>query len=233
MADRKTRGNPNYTIEIVKYNVRDGSGSPRESITATLPEEIALNVQSEYEARYANFLNERLPFATNFQALAGAGVFYQALTSQLWISSDPLEISLTLLFDAVDDAGREVTSQVSKLQSWVMPTISESDGILYSPGPTPLNPEDGRVVVSIGRFMTLNSAIIPSVNATYKVMPDENGQFISATADVTFRTFLTPNQKEFLAYFRNLGTDVAGPSGAANLEYYFTNILNDFGLGGG
>lgn len=232
MTNRKTRGNPNYMIEIVKYNTRNLSGPPRETITATLPEEIALSVQSEYEARYANFLNERMPLLGNFQALAGAGVYFQALTSQLWISSDPLEISLTLLFDAVDDAGQEVTSQVSKLQSWVMPTMSETeDFILYSPGPTPLNPEDGRVVVSIGRFLTLNSAIIPSVNATYKVMPDENGQFISATADVTFRTFLTPHQKEFLAYFRNIGSDVSGPSGAANIEnYYNTKIKPYFGL---
>jgi len=239
MAPRRAIQNPNYKIEIAKFNNKSVAGkannSAYDSILATIPEEIALNVQSEYEARYANFFAEsRIGQAVKeFQNLTGAGLFFQALTSQLWINSDPLELSLQLLFDAEEDAQKDVVDQVVKLQSWVMPTIDESDSnILYAPGPTPYDPNSGRVVVSIGRFLTLDSVIIPSVSATYKAAMDKNGQPISATVDVTFRTYITPHQQEFMDYFRNFDnlSSVAAPKGAANIENFFSKIRGSLGI---
>lgn len=209
MAPRSALQNPNYMIELIKHTGGRGAGgtaalSAFDSIIATLPEELSLNVQSEYEARYANLLTHTDvgSIIRDVGQFAGFSVFYQALTSMLWIGSDGLELSLQMLFDAETDPRKDVTDQIAKLQSWVLPTISESTNLLlFAPGPTPMDPQRNQVSVHIGRFLTLDSVIIPSAASNIKMAFDKNGQPISASVDVTIRTYVTPYQQQFLNFF--------------------------------
>ncbi len=240
MAPRSASKNPNYAIQIKKNSANPGTGDAKntgwDEVIATMPEEIALSVQSEYEARYANFFAETMlgRGIKDFQNITGAGLFFQALTQQIWINSDPVELQMQLNFDADEDAYRDVVLPVTKLQSWVMPELSSTDSmVLNSPAPTFKDGEASRCIVHVGRFFTLNSVVIPSVNATFKGAPDKNGQPISATVDITFRTLLTPHRNEFLQYFRNGGPGNENlPNGQVNIDN-FTSRLADFFTPGG
>jgi hypothetical protein len=222
MAPRNLRANPNYLVQI-KKNI----GAGWDEVIASCPEEVSLQVASEYEARYANMLAEKLGAAGQLGTdIFGAGAFHQALTSQLWVNSSPLELQLTIIFDAETDAATEVMEQTKKLMSWVMPSRT-TDVTIESPGPTLSDPDKNRIILHIGRTLTFNSVVIPSVNVNYVGAADANGNYIAASADVTFRTFLTPHREEFLTYFNQGGMGNEGtPEGAANLGKFTGSIFS-------
>lgn len=233
MPPRYVYDNPNYAVEIkkrVKAGTHDLAGglgeTPSDSwqrIIATMPEEIETRVAAQYEAQLANFLSSAFgglgeALSQGFQVLksiTGDTAYWQGMTQQLWLDSDPFEINLTLNFDADTDAVADVMKPTQLLQSWVLPTATGNFSI-ESPAPTIYNADHNRIVVHLGRFMTLSSVVIPNVDVTYPVAPDDKGNFIAATANVTLRTSLVPNREEFMSFFSSQ-SDAGSPQGAANL----------------
>lgn len=242
MPPRYVYDNPNYAVEIKKRSVA-GSHDPAgglgdaisgnwERITATLPEEIEMRVAAQYEAQLANFLSSALGWRGEMisqgmqilKSVTGDTAYWQGLTQQLWLESDPFELNLTLNFDADTDAVKDVMKPTHLLQSWVLPTAI-GDFAIESPAPTIYNADHNRIVVHIGRFMTLPSVVIPNVDVTYPVAPDANGNFIAATASLTLRTSLVPHRAEFMSFFSDL-VDTKPPAGAANLQQRGTDFFN-------
>lgn len=87
--------------------------------------------------------------------------------------------------------------------------------LLFPPGPSALNPERGRISLTMGSLMHIDSIIIPQVNVTLSTRLDIRGLPISGQADVVIRTTQVPSREDIAGYFRIL--DTAGQSTANTL----------------
>lgn len=215
MLPEFARSNPNYFVEIKKRTTPGSTGlagglgeqaAGWSSVMGTLPEELAMQVSSQFEAKAANFLANQFggisDAITLMRSVTGASPYLQGLTQQMWVDSEPFELNLTLNFDAETDAYKDVMEPTTRLMSWVLPTAT-TGFMLQSPAPTVYDPELNRIVVHIGRSIMLPSVIIPTVSVTHSGLPDKNGNFIRATAEVTIRTILTPHAGDLLSFFGN------------------------------
>jgi len=206
--------NPNYLVMIKNHSPQL---SPNENtVIAYLPEQFELRLQSDWEPALANMIEN---VAGGAQALgrsvAGQQLYDKLLTAQIWRNSDPLDLNLTLLFDAQVDAKRDVTDPIRRLVEWSMPRRDPNSPTIHAPGPTVYqyvsgNSSQNRMSVRIGRMLYLDSVIIPSVDITWYAAPDKPGQFIAADVNIALRTFFTPDSADILQYFQ-LGS-------AANLD---------------
>jgi hypothetical protein len=161
-------------------------------IIADLPEQTMLAVSSEF----AN----RLPFSTVGEAIGGknaenaADVNYvtKYAAEQVWVGTSPIEIPLTLLFDAQKDAYQEVWRPLSLLESMVLPNYSDNLGGIYT------SPNfEGSVSVNLGK-MYLPQCLLTSVASTYDTKLDKKGYPISGQCEITIKTYRIIGAQEWL-----------------------------------
>ncbi len=159
-------------------------------IIADMPEEFSTSVTSEWESLMPSNLGALFGQAAENvgKAAFGTGAVAQKLSEQIWVNSSPLEIALTMLFDAKNDAYRDVVAPMRLLEMMAMP--AESNGILYSPGPNRGGAAGGDLStqITVGRQFVLTEAIITSVSCTTSSRLDEKGYPIAGRAEINVRS---------------------------------------------
>jgi hypothetical protein len=212
--------NPNYLVEIKRHGEQNGSieqggnnpqNANNNTVIAYLPQTFSYQIQSDWEPALANmvqgFLGENI---TTAAASMGMRLNDKILTAQIWRSTEPLDLSLTLLFDAIKDTQRDVIDPIKRLTKWSVPgrmggNDSVANSILEAPGPSLQNfinnPDKNRTSIRIGRMFYFDNVIIPSLGVTWVTAPDGSGKFIGAEVELTFRTFFTPDIADIMRYF--------------------------------
>jgi hypothetical protein len=193
--------NPNYICQISC----NGHGI---DILADLPETTNLGVQSDWESPLPTTLAGLLDNVTGGAASAiassiGANPQSQALSYQMWMGTTPLEIPLTLLFDANSSGLEDVYRPITALMQMVLP-VNGAGGLLYPPGPKggltgAFGGREGYgVTVRIGRMMIFEDCIISAASETLDTKLDKDGFPISGEVECTFRTSLVYGTADFL-----------------------------------
>jgi hypothetical protein len=197
--------NPNYLVNIVCDN-------PFADIVANMPEEISLAAHSNWQPLFPNSTLAGLvgqvssgmlgTMAARGLQLSGGNALVQELTWQVWESTDPLEFSINLLFDAVTDAKKEVLIPMVTLESLVLPY--GANGILFPPGPAIVSAKSGSpgyTCLYLGNFAVFAPIIITSVANTFDVRLDTNGIPIAGRSEVSIRTGFTFGRTDLFAAF--------------------------------
>ena len=164
------------------YVVVIKSSNPAAEIVANIPEELSIAVGGEYEARLPSSIADISATAGRIVGVAGkTNAVYQWNTEEIWMNSTPIEIPLTLLFDAETNAFEDVFRPMKILEALTLPTIL--GGWLISP-----MAGSNRVTVTVGRQLQIVDAIIQSVASTYSTRLDHNGYPIAGQCEVTIKT---------------------------------------------
>jgi hypothetical protein len=126
--------NPDYLIIIYQQADPTVQGSSGAVVTAPLPETMAYDVASEYQAPFAQGMGGNGGFS---QAASAAGIRLttQAMTAQLWQGSTENEISLDLEFQTDTDPDLDVRQPVLTLMKFAAASVDTATGLLKSPGP--------------------------------------------------------------------------------------------------
>lgn len=184
--------NPFYLVDITCPN--HGFG-----IQVDMPEQLSLAVSSEWESRLPSSLAEAWSaiapagggLVSGVTNALGANPIFKALSFQMWAGTSPIEIPLTVLFDAENSALKDVYEPIAMLQSLAMP-VEASMGILSPPGPDVglfSSSDSGYGIhVKIGRMMMFLNCILVSANAIFDARLDSRGFPISGQIDLVFRT---------------------------------------------
>lgn len=104
-------------------------------IEAWLPEQVTTDVTAEYEAPYAQGLNQAFPSLGALARFLGVNLTTQALTAQVWQGGSFITIQLPLIFQAETSAALDVMDPIKKLYKLVMPSDPVGGGLLRAPGP--------------------------------------------------------------------------------------------------
>jgi len=180
-----------------------GGSSGDQHVSANLPESWSFGFASQWDAPWAEGLISNDTLKTALHA-GGMATTSQVLTSQVWQSSNPVEISIPFIFVAKTDAYTDVMLPCHKLAGLTLPTkASSSSFMLQAPGPavgvkiagfeSTLNYEGGEhITLCIGTNIIFTSVVVTSVNVEFDTMLDVNGYPIKAKADVTVLTHQTP-----------------------------------------
>lgn len=167
-------------------------------VQVDMPEQIALAVSSEWESRLPSALSEMWSafsplgggIGKGLSNALGADPHLKSLSFQMWAGTTPIEIPMTILFDAERSALKEVYEPIVGLQSLTLPV---GDGeMLWAPGPDVgifSNQNAGYGVhVKIGRWMMFLNCIVVSANAVFDARVDNRGYPIAGQIDLVFRT---------------------------------------------
>lgn len=185
--------NPDYLLRLVceEQDV---------DVLANIPEQFMMSVTSSWENRLPSSLQDVrgvsgsiIGGAANF---ANLNVTFQWLTQQTWISSSPIELNLTLQFDALTSAYDDVVAPMKKLQKLVLPyrKFPEID-LLMPPGPSAADPNKAKTYLRIGRLAYFHNVIVVSVNNTYDTRYNK-GYPISGQSEVVVRTIVMPTRED-------------------------------------
>ena len=186
-------------------------------IVADMPEEVTTAVGSEWESR----LPSALPGVADIAAktFLGSSPQIAAATQQVWVNSSPVEIPISLAFDAVTDAFEEVVKPARILESLAMPRYA--NGFLFAPGPSIAGSgEDYGCELRIGRQFNQRGMILTSAQVSMSSRLEERGYPIAARVDCTFRTPRVMTNEEWL-----IATGVASALSAAFLDNGVPNSL--------
>jgi len=146
------------------------------------------------------------------QALFGVTLVQPWMKRRQWRGSTPIKITLTLRFEAIDDAINDVVAPCMYLQMMTLPqeagrleyveqegTANESREHLLSvyspPGPTPFSVfEDpilggDKINITIGKFLHFDNVIVTECDLEIASRFTSDGFPISATANVVFETY--------------------------------------------
>lgn len=217
--------NPNYVVTLSRT-------TPSEvHIEANIPETFSFGVQSNYDAVLPTSIRDVVNggIANAASAAFKFNRVLQALSQQIWQSSSPIEISLPLLFDAKEDAKKEVRDPIVKLMAMCLPyKASKGDVALTPPGPVLSKPDFGRLSLRIGRFFYIHSVVLVDANPTFDTRLNAQGIPISATCDITVRTINTPSQEDIKAFFPDSDNVFTGYGIDAIGEETLTGFINNF-----
>jgi hypothetical protein len=192
--------NPNYLLELNSHN-------PDFKLIANLPEAFSLSSSSDYESWLPSSLREALDQSglggvKPVTAAYNYNFIQQVNTHQVWVSSTPIEFSLTALFDAQTDARVDVFEPMIGLQKLALPyKKDDTDGRqLWAPGPSVFDKDKGRISLRIGRMMYFHSVVLTSVNNTFDTKLDINGFPISGQSDLSFRNIVLSSREDLDEY---------------------------------
>lgn len=137
---------PSSTVGLQLPSVRDGAKKDYQCIitctdlniqvSAALPEEFTLDIQSQYEAPFSKVLDNQVGEVIGSAArMIGMSMTNQMLTAQVWQGTQDVDFSLPLVFQAENDELSEVMANVARLMALVLPQEPTEGGLLESPGP--------------------------------------------------------------------------------------------------
>lgn len=177
-------------------------------VRAVLQDKLSLTVTSEWEpfvdmSGISNLIHGAVQFASH-RALVSRWT-----SRRIWKGTSPLRITLTLKFEAVYDAGREVTDACLALQQMVLPGQPKKFlgvPLLAPPGPSPhlYEGEENDFVkkvgdwakeggdeinIIIGKLMEFKSVIIKDAQTNIEPKFTVEGDPVGATVDLVFETY--------------------------------------------
>ena len=193
--------NPAYLIDIVCPGHNFG-------IQVDMPEQLQIAVTSDWENRLPSSLSGLWSAASPFGGGVGEGLakatgsdaHIQALSFQMWTGTSPIEIPLTVLFDAEKAGLSDVYQPITMLQSLIFPVNTSVVGVgtLQPPGPDVglfsrsitlgYGNSGYGINVKLGRLMMFLNCIMVSANATFDSRMDNRGFPISGQLELVFRT---------------------------------------------
>ena len=158
----------------------------------------------------ANFASQ---FATEVtQLVSGRTLVSKWGSRQVWMGTSPLDFTINLRFEAINDSAVEVLEPCRELQRMILPYTKGKYGdklLMFPPGPlatggirawfrgTPQT--EGEIIsVRIGKLLKMGRVIIRDVNHIIMNRFEEGGNPISANVAIHFQTFevLTKNSLE-------------------------------------
>jgi len=186
-------------------------------VKAMLQEDITKRIESNWKP-----LEDLMPPGAK-QNIEMGNVILQTLTKKslvsaftsrrIWSGTTPVELSLTLRFEAYYDEINEVTEPCVALQEMCLPDKGKEKGwlgilpLLEPPGPSPSDLTDtpfnalastgvgqhlgkgDRILVQIGNLLTFDSVIVHSVVVTEHNRMPESGKPVSATVMLNLQTY--------------------------------------------
>jgi len=195
--------NPYYLIDIWCPGHNLG-------IQVDMPEQLNIATSSDWESRLPSSIAQAWSAVSPLGGGAteavtnvlGFNPIVQGLTFQMWTGTSPVEIPLTVLFDAERSGLKDVYEPIVKLQSLIFP-VHNSLGLLAPPGPDVglwSDSEGGYGIhVKIGRMMMFINCILVSANAIFDARLDNRGYPISGQIDLVFRTPIVYGHKDWMA----------------------------------
>lgn len=207
-SSTRTRGKkPEYQV-IIK-------SSAGVEVVGDMPEQFSMALANSWEARFAATVGDLLGTGGKFM---GINAMFQDLTQLVWMNSSPIEIPLTLHFDAYNDALQDVFKPMQMLEWLALP---ENNGnFLTSPGPTVLQPDIHKISVAIGRVWLFSSVVISSVSSSYDMDKlDSRGYPIAGTSEITFSTQVVMGKNDWLNIDKQVkGGDLTGVPAYSDFE---------------
>jgi len=111
---------PEYLVKIISYRNRC-------AIVGVLQQDIAMRVESRWEYLVPSSLLDVGNKLTQFVSRGKWSIITKATSRRVWQGSSPLQISLNLKFEAVEDPYREVVQPCLLLQSIALPSSVSYD----------------------------------------------------------------------------------------------------------
>ena len=192
------------------YHVHIRCGGLGFELIADMPEQTSYAIGADYEAQLPSSTGDSGGIWMNlFAFFTGSHATIEALTRQVWRNSSPLEIPLTLQFDAYDNAYENVYRPMRLLEALAMPTTTISTGYgalpdkianFASRGNLLWGPNAGNniMAISIGKMLNLAEVLLISCNNTYDTRLEVGGYPISGQSEVVFRTPKVVTREEWL-----------------------------------
>ncbi len=130
---------PEYIIRI-SSEFESLNGSAISFIEAPIQESIKLRVDSEWKSIIPT------KASAIFMAFTGKSLISKKVSRRLWVGTSPIQISVTLKLDAVDDAKLDVVNKACFIQRLILPYLQATPGsindilqLLNPPGPSPFS----------------------------------------------------------------------------------------------
>ena len=183
-------------------------------IKAWMPESLQLSLSAQYETTLGGGISDAAVGSVGQVAgglarganggtiggMTGQPVGIQQMSLQTWKSSDPIRLTLSLVFMAIEDPMEEVMKPAVALMSTILPKGTNVGGaiILEAPGPTYNDSKRGTYQIQYGDIMNIPNAIINSVNLVADSLIYDSGKLIGCTVDVSVETSMITTIQDFL-----------------------------------
>lgn len=162
------------------------------------------------------------------QLVSGRALITKWGSRQVWMGTSPLDFTINLRFEAINDSASEVLEPCRELQRMILPYTTGKYGdkwLMLPPGPLIAGKTLGEVIgasakgeiitVRIGKLLKMSRVIIRDINITFMNRFEEGGNPISANAAIHFQTFevLTKNSLEKELYHKTKSISSKSPAG--------------------
>jgi len=172
-------------------------------VTAMLQDNFSMAVEGDWVAlpQVTDALGKLGEFVQKYGEQVAQTVGYSGKTlfntRRMWNGSTPIEIPLTLKFEAIRDPYNEVYMACKALQKMALPGIlskTASAGIgLIPPGPSPVygnsTSQGDKIRIMIGQFLIFDLVVIKRVNVEFSARMTEQGLPLGAKVDLMFQTY--------------------------------------------
>ena len=161
------------------------------------------------------------------QLVAGRTLVSKWGSRQVWMGTSPLDFTINLRFEAINDPTKEVLEPCKELQRMILPYTKGKHGdklLMFPPGPLATggirawfrgtSQTEGEIIsVRIGKLLKMSRVIIRDINHTFMNRFEEGGNPMSANVVIHFQTFevLTKNSLEDELYHVSKVSKVASP----------------------
>lgn len=196
---------------VFLVTIKASSGLDDVSVIARLPEEIQMQLASEWDTPFLQSGGTGI-LEVAAQTLGGVSTKTQFASAQVWSGSSPIELTLPLEFYAQENATRDVVQPIVALAEMALPRTSNrgEGGLFTPPGPRVFAKfgklqGDTNITVQIGSFLTFKRVIITTVNPTFVTRDmTQDGAPLRATCEVTFRSMFTLTGDQLRENFNGL-----------------------------
>lgn len=242
-----------YIVEIcdrrpVSYTESRGTGvykgtskyKFREEVTirAILQHDISIKTTAQWSSLTAASFAPKM-LAEAMQLISGRALVTKWGSRQIWMGTSPLDFTLNLRFEAVNDPEKEVLAPVRELQRMILPYTRGQYGdkrLMLPPGPLAtggirkglgISHDEGEIIsVRIGKLFQMNKVILLEVDKTIMNRWEEGGNPVSANVSIHFQTYeiMTKNSLEDELYHPSKSSPVRrrkgrhSPAGTKYLE---------------
>lgn len=180
------------------------------TIRALLQHDVGIKTTAQWSSlTAANFAPKMIAEVT--QLIAGRALVTKWGSRQIWMGTSPLDFTLNLRFEAINDTEKEVLAPCRELQRMILPYTRGKYGdktLMLPPGPLAtggirkalgLSADEGEIIsIRIGKLLRMNKVIIREVDHTIMNRWEEGGNPVSANVAIHFQTYevLTKNSLE-------------------------------------
>lgn len=170
--------NVNYLVQI--------QSTAGISLVADMPESMNITISNSWEPRFSAGLNEMNGSIDMGTRLIGENIMVQEFSRMMWMNTTPIELPLTLTFDARKSAFYDVFQPMRALELLALPDLQGP--FLTAPGPSARNPNRNRTQIFVGRMWYFPSVLVTSVTSSYDSRMSADGYPISGQTEITFST---------------------------------------------